>query len=182
MKIYTKTGDDGSTGLIGGERTSKSSERIECVGCLDELNSTIGFARVLTKESPFEFLLTKIQNVIFEVGAEMASPGNHARSHEANLGTIIDDLERSIDLQARILPELRFFVLPGGSELAARLHLARCSARVAERRLIGFSEQQPVRSELIIFLNRLSDWLFMCARSANHDSGTLEPIWSKEEH
>lgn len=181
VKIYTKTGDDGTTGLIGGSRTSKDSRRIECIGRLDELNSAIGYVRVLTRELPFEFLLTRVQNVLFEIGSEVASPGEHARSQQATIGTIIEDLERSIDVQTRMLPELQNFILPGGCELSARLHLARCGTRAAERELIRFSQEEQVRPELLAFLNRLSDWLFVCARSANHDSGTIEPIWTKED-
>lgn len=181
MKIYTRTGDDGSTGLIGGSRVEKDAVVIEAVGTLDELNSSIGSVRTLTAEWPLEFLLERIQRIVFEVGSEIASPEEHARSQQATLGNIVEVLERSMDVQTKMLPELKNFILPGGTELASRIHWARCLARRAERQIVLLSRQVSVRSELLVFLNRLSDWLFIAARTANHDSGLPEPIWIKEE-
>ncbi|MBS1721652.1 MAG: cob(I)yrinic acid a,c-diamide adenosyltransferase [Armatimonadetes bacterium] len=181
MKIYTKTGDDGTTGLIGGSRATKADPLIGCVGSLDELNAALGWLRVVTKEWPLDFFLARIQNLLFEVGAEIASPDGHKQSHKANLGTITEDLERSIDMQSKILPELKQFILPGGSEMAARVHLVRASCRRAERKVVSLSEARPVRAEILAFLNRLSDWLFIAARTANADSGYAEPVWTKSD-
>jgi len=180
LKIYTKTGDKGSTGLIGGARVGKDHIVIECVGALDELNSSIGLVCTLSSGLPMDFLLERVQSLVFEVGSEIASPEEHVRSQLAALGTIVGDLERSMDIQVSMLPELRNFVLPGGTELAGRLHFARCMARSAERRIVLYSKQTPVRPELLAFLNRLSDWLFVAARTANHEAGMPEPVWMKE--
>lgn len=181
MKIYTKTGDRGTTGLIGGRRVDKDDLRIEAVGALDELNAHLGFARSGAGGSPLDFLLERLQKAVFEVGAEVASPDEHARSHQADLDRVVTALERSIDSQTAMLPELRNFILPGGSEFSSRLHLARSSAREAERRLVSLNKQDPVRAELLEFLNRLSDWMFVAARTANLDAGVTEPIWTKED-
>lgn len=180
MKIYTRTGDDGTTGLIGGSRVGKDDIRIEAVGALDDLNAQVGLARSVAGESPLDFLLERIQNAVFEIGSEIASPDGHARSQRAHLGNIVESLERSIDSQTLMLPELRNFVLPGGSEFASRLHVSRVRAREAERRVYALHRSSPVRTELMEFLNRLSDWMFVAARTANHDAGVTEPIWIKE--
>ena len=181
MKIYTRTGDTGSTGLIGGARVDKDDDVVEAIGALDELNSAIGLVRNLTSDWPLEFLLERIQNIVFEVGAEVASPAEHIRAQRATLGNIVEVLERSMDVQTQMLPELKNFVLPGGSELASRLHWARCMARRAERQIVLFRRKVPVRAELMEFLNRLSDWLFIAARTANHEMGLPEPVWIKED-
>ena len=180
MKIYTKTGDEGQTGLIGGARIDKDDPAVEAFGALDELNSAIGLVRARSSESPLDFLLERLQRLVFEVGAEVASPPDHVRSQEAALGTIVTDLERSMDIQESMLPELKNFVLPGGSELGARLHWARCMARRAERRIVALGKSKELRPELLVFLNRLSDWMFLAARTANHESGLPEPVWNKD--
>ena len=181
MKIYTRTGDDGTTGLIGGLRVEKDSPMIELVGALDELNTALGHVRVMTSDSPLDFLLTRLQAIVFEIGAEVSSPHEHRQSHTARLGSIVESLERSIDMQWQLLPDLKNFVLPGGCELASRLHWARCLCRRAERQIVLFARDSSVRPELLAVLNRLSDWLFVAARSANHDLGFDEPVWSKED-
>lgn len=180
MKIYTKTGDNGTTGLIGGSRVDKDDVTVEAFGALDELNSSIGLVRAKSSDWPLDFLLEKIQKLVFELGAEVASPPEHARAQQATLGTIVNDLERSMDIQTALLPELKNFVLPGGGELGARLHWARCMTRRAERRLVELGRSKEIRPELLVFLNRLSDWLFLAARTANHESGLPEPVWNKE--
>lgn len=181
MKIYTRTGDSGTTGLIGGKRVDKDDLRIEAVGALDDLNAHLGLARSAANESPLDFLLERLQKAVFEVGSELASPDEHARSQEANLQGVVPALERSIDSQTSMLPELKNFILPGGSEFACRLHVARCKVREAERRLVSLNKMDPVRAELLEFLNRLSDWMFVASRTANHDAGVTEPIWIKED-
>lgn len=181
MNIYTKTGDSGTTGLIGGRRVPKDDVVIEMVGALDELNAAIGSVRTLTEDWPLEFLLEKSQRLVFEIGSEVASCSEGVEPRVAELRNIVENLERSIDLQTRMLPELKNFVLPGGCELAARLHWARCMARRAERQFVRFSREFKARNELLVFLNRLSDWLFVAARTANQDAGLDEPIWTKED-
>lgn len=181
MRIYTRTGDDGTTGLIGGGRVDKDDLAIEVFGALDELNCAVGLARVHGSGWPLDMLLERVQRLIFEVGSEIASPVGHKQSQTANLGTVVSDLERSIDLQVKMLPQLQHFVLPGGCELAARLHVARVLCRRAERRLVGLGKSKDVRPELIEFVNRLSDWLFVAARTANHEFGADEPVWIKED-
>lgn len=180
MKIYTKTGDTGTTGLIGGERVSKHELAIECFGSLDELNSMLGHTRAAGQEWMLDILMDRIQRAVFEIGSEVASPQSHRQSQRAELGTIVADLERSIDVQEALLPKLANFVLPGGSELASRLHLSRVFCRRAERRLVALAADQSVRPELLSFLNRLSDWLFVAARTANHDAGRTETVWTKD--
>lgn len=180
MKIYTKTGDDGSTGVIGGARLTKDDLAIECFGALDELNSAIGHVRVVSGEWPLDLLLQRIQRLVFEVGSEVASPAEHKRSQAAVLGSIVTDLERSMDMQEAMLPKLSHFILPGGSELGSRLHLARVQCRRAERRIVALSKVQGLRHELLEFVNRLSDWLFMAARTANHEARVSETVWIKE--
>lgn len=180
MRIYTRTGDDGTTGLVGARRTSKDDAVIEAIGTIDELNSAIGFVRAISADSPLDFMLERLQNTLFEIGAEVASDGSSRQSHQAGLVDKVEALERSMDSQNKLLPELREFVLPGGSELAARLHLARTAARLAERRLVAYSRISPVRSELLAFLNRLSDWMFVAARTANNEACLPDVVWIKE--
>ena len=150
MKIYTKSGDQGQTGLIGGNRVSKDDLRIETFGTLDELNCFVGWARLAGRDWPLDIFLGRIQNVLFELGSEIASQPESKQSVVAELGTIVEDMERSIDIQTTLLPELKRFVIPGGSELAARLHICRTIARRAERSVVKLSRQQIVRTEIIV--------------------------------
>jgi cob(I)alamin adenosyltransferase len=167
MKIYTKTGDQGETGLVGGSRIAKTSARIKAIGDVDELNASIGLARCQEQPEDLERILAWLQSALFDLGAELASlPG--ARISFAPLpedATLI--LEQSIDEQTAQLPPLKNFILPGGSKLAAQLHMARCICRRAERSALALSEEQALRAEVLAFLNRLSDWLFVAARTAN---------------
>jgi cob(I)alamin adenosyltransferase len=181
MKIYTKTGDDGSTGLIGGERVRKSDRRLDCVGTIDELNASIGWAGVVaTGELPAS--LRQIQNDLFVVGSHLALP-EHASVKGEWLPTLdesmVTRLEMQIDTAEQQLPALRNFILPGGVELAARLHLTRTVCRRAERLLVGFALDRPVPGMIVTFLNRLSDWLFVQARLANHVEGVADIPWEK---
>ena len=176
MKIYTKTGDAGSTGLIGGQRVPKNSLRISAIGDVDELNAAIGWARCLGVAELDEHL-GAIQNTLFEVGAELASPG------EDRFETVSDEaakiLESSIDAMTASLPELRNFILPGGSEEAARLHLARSICRRCERTLLELHQNDAVRETVRIYVNRLSDWLFVAARTANRLKNVQDVDWRR---
>lgn len=180
MKIYTKTGDDGTTGLIGSGRVRKSDPRIDCCGTVDELNAALGFAAVLA-DPPLLARLQSVQNDLFTLGAHLATP-------DMNLAAValpaldeshIARLEMEIDAADSELPPLRAFILPGGAELAARLHLARTVCRRAERLVVAFAEDRPVLPALITYLNRLGDWLFIQARHANHHARLPDIPWSK---
>jgi len=180
MKIYTKTGDDGTTGLIGGSRVSKSNARIECFGTVDELNAALGVAAVTAGEvSGLVDRLRLVQNDLFVIGSHLALP--EATTPPSYLPpideTIIAHLEMEIDSAETSLPALRNFILPGGTETAARLHLARTICRRAERMLVAFSADRPISPVIVTYLNRLSDWLFVQARLANHAAGVADVPW-----
>jgi cob(I)alamin adenosyltransferase len=181
MKIYTKTGDDGTTGLYGGERVGKDHPRIATCGAVDELNAVLGGALCLTLEPDSATILAKVQHDLFALGAELATPRHHADKLTArSTGLSNDDiaaLERVIDQKEALLPPLKQFILPGGSEAAARLHWARAVCRRAERALVALHRDQPVRQEILIYVNRLSDLLFVLARFANHHLGRDDVPW-----
>ncbi len=179
MKIYTKTGDEGETGLFGGARVSKASLRVEAYGEVDELNSAVGWARVAVSGAELDALLNQIQNDLFEVGAEL---GSTAERKDKGGMPLIDEpqvqaLERAIDTYEKAPPPLTSFVLPGGSEGAARFHLGRCICRWAERSLVALGAHESIRGELFRYLNRLSDLLFVLARYANHEAGVEDIPW-----
>src|SRR5690625_3885982 len=179
MKIYTKTGDRGETGLFGDARVSKAADRVEAYGEIDELNSTIGLARAAGLVESTDEFLHLVQSQLFDLGAELAcTPGKEAKlgmpliSDEA-----IERIEEAIDaIEARLEP-LKLFVLPGGSEAAARLHIARTVCRRAERRLVGLAVTEEIRGELIRYVNRLSDYLFSAAREENRVAGVSDVPW-----
>ena len=178
MKIYTRTGDDGTTGLIGGSRTPKSDPRLDCCGTLDELNAALGWTAVAAqRDCDVPPTLHQIQNELFTIGSHLATPDPAAAS-AARLPpldeTMISRLEMQIDAAESTLPPLRQFILPGGTELAARLHLARTVCRRAERLIVAFSHDRPVSTIILTYLNRLSDWLFVHARRANQEGGVLD--------
>ncbi len=179
MKIYTKTGDDGSTGLIGGSRVRKSDQRIECYGTVDELNAAVGLAAV-GAEQQILVSLRQVQDELFVIGSHLATP--EASPHNKGLPPLdesaITRLEMQIDAAESNLPPLRNFVLPGGTETASRLHVARTICRRAERLLVAFAMERPVEQILLTYLNRLSDWLFVMARASNHDAGVADIPWS----
>lgn len=177
MKIYTKTGDAGETGLIGGVRVSKASPRIAAIGDIDELNAVVGLARVECKSSAIDDVLAKIQNWLFEAGAEVASPGEE-RFETISL-EFVELLERSMDDMNAELPDLTNFVLPGGSELSARLHVTRSVCRRAERTVLALHSVEPVREEVRILLNRLADWFFVAARIANKLCSVQDVSWKR---
>jgi cob(I)alamin adenosyltransferase len=183
MKIYTRTGDRGMTGLIGGSRVNKSDPRIECFGEIDELNAAIGMVEpVLTKEQIIlAEALRAVQNELFILGSQIAVP--HPTPTAGALPeldeTMINRLEMQIDAAEAELPPLKQFILPGGGESGARLHFARTVCRRAERQLVRFSHDRPIPSLSLIYLNRLSDWLFVQARWANHRAGIADVPWVK---
>jgi len=180
MKIYTKTGDDGTTGLFGGGRVRKSDARIECYGTVDELNAALGWARVLAADS-IGTSLQRVQNELFVVGSHLATPEDspYTRSLPMLDDAMIGRLEMEIDAAEAEVRPLRNFILPGGSELAARLHLARTICRRAERVLVDFSMDRPIPGAILTYANRLSDWLFVMARLANHRAGVADIAWEK---
>ena len=179
MKIYTKTGDAGETGLFGGTRVSKASLRVASYGEVDELNSTVGWARVAVSDGTLDDLLNQIQNDLFEVGAELGSTAE--RKQKSAMPMVeeaqVEALERAIDKYEEGPPPLTSFVLPGGSESASRFHIARCVCRRAERSLVELGAQEEVRGELFRYVNRLSDLLFVLARYANHAAGVEDIPW-----
>jgi cob(I)alamin adenosyltransferase len=179
MKIYTKTGDDGTTGLIGGQRVSKGDPRIECIGAVDELNAAIGLAAVGADELGAK--LRGVQDELFVIGSQLAAPDlNSSRKLPVLEESSVARLEMDIDAATAKLPALRNFILPGGSQTAARLHLARAVCRRAERAIVAFSLDRPVPLLAVTYLNRLSDWLFVHARQANQRAGVADILWNMD--
>ena len=178
MKVYTKTGDDGSTSLLGGKRVSKDDLRIECYGTVDELNSHVGKLSVLSDKK--QSLIQNIQNTLFDIGSLLASEN----PEEWNLTKVpqskIDRLEVDMDLMNESLPALTNFVLPGGNEASAEAHICRCVCRRAERRVVTLAEDEKIDKEIIEYLNRLSDWFFVLSRYILAEAGLTDSIWSKE--
>lgn len=181
MRIYTKTGDDGTTGLVGGSRIEKCDPRIEVLGDLDEVNSHLGILRSHALPEPMDRLIARVQSRLFEAGSEIASVPDGKVQYTAELGTVVEDLESSIDEMEASLEPLRQFVLPGGGAAGAHAHLARTVCRRAERSMVALAGSSGTRNDLISFVNRLSDWLFVAARFLNHRDGSAEVTWAKEE-
>lgn len=180
MKIYTKTGDQGETGLLGTERVSKTSDVIEAIGAVDELNSVLGWVAAASNEAQdLTASLHRIQKLLFDLGGELAQAQEINRSIRSISGADIQLLEDQMDAATAGLPTLRNFILPGGTELAARLHIARSVCRRAEREVLRFHAQHPLRTELPTFLNRLSDWCFVMARWANHCADRADILWTQ---
>ncbi len=189
VKIYTKTGDDGSTGLFGGIRTPKDAARVEAYGTVDELNAAIGLVRCETIELELDKVLETVQSVLFDLGADLATPGTaiqqRGRSVVSRLSnSTILEVEQAIDHFSSQLPPLTRFILPGGCILAARLHWARVVCRRAERRVVTLQsgEEEPggndINPEVLRYLNRLSDLLFVLARYANMRAGVEDVPWT----
>lgn len=181
MKIYTKTGDDGTTGLFGGGRVSKDALRIESYGTVDELNSVIGIVRSAKPPKALDEILHQIQNDLFNLGADLATPYDVQNNYISRVQAAhIEKLERSIDAIDAQLTELTNFILPGGIPAAAYLHLARNVCRRAERLTVSLSKEELIGPFVITYLNRLSDLLFVLARWANKLAGEDEVKWSKD--
>jgi cob(I)alamin adenosyltransferase len=179
MKIYTKTGDGGETGLFGGGRVAKDDARVEAYGAVDELNAALGFVRALAPVPEIETELARIQAELFAVGADLATP-HEARAREAIPGVHgewAEALERQMDRWDDALPPLTAFVLPGGTPVASALHVARATCRRAERRAVALSHLAPIDPNVVVYLNRLSDFLFEAARAANLRAGVAETLW-----
>lgn len=178
MKLYTKTGDDGTTGLFGGARVSKTSARVDAYGTIDETNAAIGLARALGVIESVDAVLARVQDDLFTVGAELACvPGREAKLRMRLVGPEqVANLENAIDEAELACPPLRTFVLPGGSTSAAALHLARTVCRRAERTVLAL-EDAPPRSDVVVYLNRLSDLLFVLARRSNIAAGVGDVPW-----
>lgn len=173
-KIYTRTGDEGTTGLVDGSRRSKADTRMVAIGEVDEANSAIGVA-LLSIEGPLAARLTLIQNDLFDLGADLATPGEI----EGALRIVPEQvarLEAEIDAMNAALSPLTSFILPGGSVGSAHLHLARAIARRAERAAVALGEQEAINPPALAYLNRLSDWLFVAARTMNQ-SGASDVLW-----
>ncbi|MBN1821199.1 MAG: cob(I)yrinic acid a,c-diamide adenosyltransferase [Prolixibacteraceae bacterium] len=179
FKIYTKTGDDGTTGLFGGSRIKKDDIRLEAYGTLDELNSYIGLIRSFDLEDYVIQLLIMIQENMFSLSAILASD-NKGKQITVDMGCSEEDtlkLEKAIDLFEKDLPELKNFILPGGNQLAAHCHIARTVCRRAERRIIQIKEAIDLPDNSLKFINRLSDFLFVLARKITHDNNEKETFW-----
>jgi len=179
MKIYTKTGDAGDTGLFGGPRVGKDDLRVEAYGAVDELNAVLGLARARGGDDELAGLLAAVQDELFTVGASLATPpGARAQAAVPPVDPAwTQTLEAAIDRFEAELPPLRHFILPGGTALGADLHHARAVCRRAERRTVALHRREPVDAALLTFLNRLSDFLFVAARVANHRAGAAEITW-----
>lgn len=173
-KIVTKTGDDGSTGLADGSRTSKDAVRIEAMGDVDELNSLIGWLAVAELPPAIAAQLGIVQHRLFDVGGALSMPQGYPFPEQAS-----DDLETVIEELNNELPALKEFILPGGNEAAARCHLARAVCRRAERRLVALNKRAVLPQGLLAYVNRLSDYLFVLARSLNRVDGQSEVFWQK---
>jgi cob(I)alamin adenosyltransferase len=181
MKIYTRSGDEGNTGLFGGGRVLKDDPRVEAYGDVDELNAVIGAARAVEVMPRIDEVLVTIQRDLFSIGALLATPDRDKMEQHLTKARIDDDrirqLEHAIDECDRELEPLKSFIVPGGSEKAAALHVARTVCRRAERRVIHLQRDVEIPPLVVIYLNRLSDVLFTLARLANHRAGAGEVTW-----
>ena len=180
MKLYTRTGDGGSTGLFGGQRVGKDDPRVEAYGTVDETNAVIGAARAIGLPESVDAVLARVQEDLFTLGAELAcAPGKEDKLGMTPVSNEdVSRLERSIDSAEEGLAPLTTFVLPGGSAAAAALHHARTVCRRAERRNLAARHATAIRDEVVVYLNRLSDLLFALARRANHEAGIPDVPWS----
>ncbi len=180
MKIYTKTGDDGTTGLLGPGRVPKDSTRIDAYGTVDELNACLGVARALGLDPEADALVGRIQDDLFAVGASLADPDPRGRFASSVSREKVLELEHAIDSMEDELPPLSQFILPGGSPGAAQLHLARTVCRRSEREVVRLMHRPGdyVAPEILPYLNRLSDLLFVLARAVNHRAGVADVPWT----
>ena len=180
-KIYTRTGDDGTTGLVDGSRCPKHSARIAAIGAVDETNSAIGLAICAIEDEAHRALLIRVQNDLFDLGADLATPAEDGDFTPSEMVLRIVDaqpawVEAQIDALNESLEPLTSFVLPGGSEASARVHVARATTRAAERAMAGLADQDAVNPAALAYINRLSDLLFVLARVLN-DNGTADVKW-----
>lgn len=176
-RIYTRTGDKGETGLVGNVRISKDSLRVSAYGEVDELNSVLGLVRASSENEEMNTLLEGLQRDLFTVGTDLASLTEEGRDVPRITKDMIMELEKTIDMLQGKLPPLSGFILPGGGETGALLHFSRCVARRAERSIVALKGKESVNENLIPYINRLSDLLFVMARLANHQDGIREMEW-----
>jgi cob(I)alamin adenosyltransferase len=182
-KLYTKTGDRGKTTLLGGKRVSKDNQRLITYGTLDELNASVGLALSFIEEGKITTLLQKIQSDLFDIGAELANPQKIRGSTNKVFSlenTKVEELENIIDQYDSRLKPLRNFILPGGTKAAASIHLARSITRRAERELVSLGKKEKVNQNVLSYLNRLSDLLFVLARYLNKKGRGKELTWKKD--
>ena len=182
MKIYTKTGDDGTTGLVGGSRVKKFDIRLEAYGTVDELNATLGVLRSMPMAEADKSLIIEIQNKLFNIGSRLASDekGDAYTAALAITNANIELLEKAIDKYEESLPELTNFILPGGDPAAAQCHVARTVCRRAERRVLEFAAEIAAHTNTVKYLNRLSDLLFVLSRKLAAENGLPETAWKKD--
>lgn len=179
--LYTRTGDRGTTSLVGGSRVPKESPRLEAYGTVDELNSHIGLLDSLVSHDDIHTHLHAIQNILFDIGSYLATPPDSPYLNPQPLSQQqIQAIEHLIDHTDACIPPAHHFILPGGTHEAAQAHVARTVCRRAERRIIALDRQQPITPEVVIFINRLSDYLFVLARWLNFSSHREEIIWTKD--
>jgi cob(I)alamin adenosyltransferase len=179
VKIYTKTGDDGLTGILGSKRLRKDDARIEAYGTVDELNAALGVARALKLPPEQDELAARLQDELFTLGAALADPDPQGRFHNQVDDVHVAGLEAAIDAMTEQLEPMRTYILPGGSPAAAQIHLARTVCRRAERLVVHLANlpDESVPAPLLIYLNRLSDLLFVLARMVNHREGVADVPW-----
>ena len=183
MKIYTRTGDEGETGLFGGPRVRKDAMRVEAYGAVDELNAVLGTAVAALADADLRTMLLEVQSALFDLGGELATPGVRERAAAGQLAPqvpveAIERLEGWIDALEEELEPLTQFILPGGAPAAASLHHARTVCRRAERRAVTLAASEEVSGAALRYLNRLSDFLFVAARAVNARAGVEEPRWT----
>lgn len=177
MKLYTKRGDDGHTDLIGGVRVPKSHFRVGAYGAVDELNATIGLALADCEIDVIKEVLITAQDRLFDLGADLANPRTPAEAPSRLQADHVAELERQIDQSSEQLTPMRYFVLPGGTILAARLHVARTVCRRAEREAVALAGEEEIDPMTVVYLNRLADLLFALARLANAQAGVEDVPW-----
>ncbi len=177
-KIYTKTGDKGTTALYGGDKVSKNHPRLKAYGTIDELNSYLGLAISFGKNDKLNNILSALQNDLFDLGGDLATPTEKKKLKINRIDdSYINVLEKIIDEIDSLLPELKVFILPGGSVVASHLQVARTICRRAERETVELSESFDINEKVVVYLNRLSDLLFVLARYANLTENISEPVW-----
>lgn len=183
MKIYTKTGDEGDTGLFGGGRVGKDDPRVEAYGAVDELNASLGMARAVELMPRIDEVLVPVQRDLFAIGALLATPDHDRMAEQLAKARIdesrIEELERAIDAGEAELEPLRAFILPGGTPKAAALHVARTVCRRAERRVVTLRREVAIPQLVVMYLNRLSDLLFVLARVLNRFGGREDVYWQQ---
>lgn len=183
MKLYTKTGDKGTTGLIGGTRVSKSDVRLEAYGTIDELNAQIGVLVEIGLKPEYVDFLQNMQNLLFTVGSNLATDTSKIDYKTASVmkGEYIESIEREIDRLDAALPPLQNFIIPGGTQKAAQCHVCRTIARRAERRIVEMNDVFPVDNKVVVYVNRLSDYFFILSRILLQEDGAKEISWKQAE-